>query len=751
MEKKILVVGGAGYVGSVLVPKLIQKGYHVKVFDNFWFWKSPPEYVEKLGLKDNPYLITIKGDLRISEDVRKAVDGMDTVIQLACISNDPSSDLDPRFTDSINHEGNITIIDEAKKAGIKKFIYASSSSVYGIKEEPNVTEEMELEPLTQYSRLKIEIEKHLLNSLDDNFKGVIIRPSTVCGYSPRQRLDLVVNILTNFAVNKRKIKVFGGEQLRPNIHIDDMTDLYVKLVEEDVDKINGKIYNAGWDNLKVIEIAQLVRDVVGNVEVEIVPTDDNRSYHVSSEKIKNELGFVAKKTVKDAIFDLKEAFERGEIPDIDDIRYYNIKLVKKLLNIDDPASPPPVQIQQKSHQDHSQPPSLKSMTEEEPKEEPAIPTPDHPPQQEPEEKEQEQEEHTVFIEDKKKTFKEESIKEEPKESNKEKEVIAKKAVVTGGAGFIGSHMVELLLKEGFKVIAIDDFSNGQVDNVELFRGNSNYQFERIDISKEFDDNLFLDTDYVFHMAALADIVPSIEEPFAYHQANVTATVRVLEACRKHGIKKFVYSASSSCYGIPDTYPTLESAEIRPEYPYAFTKHIGEMYVLFWCKLYGIPAVSLRYFNVFGTRARTNNTYGAVFKVFLKQKLENKPLTIVGDGTQTRDFTYVTDITRANLMAAQSKIQGKAINIGTGQPQSVNYLARLIGGPTVKIPKRPGEPFSTHASTSKAKELLQWEPKVSFEDGVKVMLENIDYWKDAPLWDKDSINKVTESWFKYLKK
>ena len=327
----------------------------------------------------------------------------------------------------------------------------------------------------------------------------------------------------------------------------------------------------------------------------------------------------------------------------------------------------------------------------------------------------------------------------------------KKAIVTGGAGFIGSHMVELLLQSRYEVIVLDDLSNGQLDNVALFKNNPNYRFYQINIAQPFDDSLFKDVDYVFHMAALADIVPSIEEPVKYHEANVTGTVRVLEACRKHNIQKIVYSASNSCYGIPDSYPTLETAPIRPEYPYAFTKYMAEQYLLFWGKIYRIPVISLRYFNVFGPRARTNNTYGAVFKVFLSQKLHGKPLTIVGDGTQTRDFTYVTDVVRANLLAAESNLNGEIINIATGKPQSINYLAQLIGGPTVNIPQRPGEPKSTHADVTKAKQLLKWEAQVPFEQGVKVMLDNIEYWQKAPVWDKESIEKATKVWFKYLSK
>jgi UDP-glucose 4-epimerase len=327
----------------------------------------------------------------------------------------------------------------------------------------------------------------------------------------------------------------------------------------------------------------------------------------------------------------------------------------------------------------------------------------------------------------------------------------KKAIVTGGAGFIGSHVVELLLKNNYKVLVIDDLSNGNIENANIFKDNPNYEFFKIDISKDFDDSIFKDCDYVFHLAALADIVPSVTNPKRYHEVNVTGTINVLEACRKHNVKKIIYSASSSCYGIPEKYPTPETAEIRPEYPYALTKYIGESYVMFWNKLYKIPAVSLRYFNVYGTRARNNNTYGAVFKVFLKQKLENKQLTIVGDGNQTRDFTYVSDVARANLLAAESDVNGEMINIGSGKPNSINYLASLISDKFFYMPKRPGEPDSTHSDITKARKLLKWEPRVSFEEGVKIMLENIEYWRESPLWTPEKIEKETEAWFKYLEK
>jgi UDP-glucose 4-epimerase len=329
--------------------------------------------------------------------------------------------------------------------------------------------------------------------------------------------------------------------------------------------------------------------------------------------------------------------------------------------------------------------------------------------------------------------------------------MAKKAIVTGGAGFIGSHMVELLLNEGYKVISIDDMSNGQIDNVEIFKNNKNYEFKKIDISTDFDYSIFKNTKYVFHMAALADIVPSIEKPTRYYESNVTGTLKIMEACRKNKVEKVIYSASSACYGIPDIYPTPETADIRPQYPYALTKHLGEEIALHWNRVYKIPVISLRYFNAYGTRARTNDTYGAVFKVFLKQKLAGKPLTIVGDGTQTRDFLYVTDVAKANLIAAESDIDSEIFNVGAGNPQSINYLAKLIGGEIVNIPKRPGEPDSTHADITKIKKMLKWKPTISFEKGVQIMLDNIDYWKDAPLWTVESIEKATKNWFKYLSK
>lgn len=335
MAGHVLVTGGAGYVGSALVPELVRQGYTVTVFDTFWFWNSPQEYLQATGLETSANVHLVQGDLRSKEDLAKALKGADSVIHLACISNDPSSELDHVFTHDVNYTGSVLLIDMAKRAGVRRFIYASSSSVYGIKKEPNVTEDLPLEPLTQYSRLKVEIEHYLLYKLDElnagSFHGVIIRPSTVCGYSPRQRLDVVVNILTSSAVNTGKIKVLGGDQLRPNIHIKDMVRAYLLLLQAPVEKINKKVYNAGYENLKVIEIAKLVQSVVGNVGMDVQETNDPRSYHVCSDKIKNELGFSTKHTVREAILELKEAFDKQLIYP-DDERWYNMKRMKHLLD-----------------------------------------------------------------------------------------------------------------------------------------------------------------------------------------------------------------------------------------------------------------------------------------------------------------------------------------------------------------------------------------------------------------------------------
>lgn len=326
-----------------------------------------------------------------------------------------------------------------------------------------------------------------------------------------------------------------------------------------------------------------------------------------------------------------------------------------------------------------------------------------------------------------------------------------KAVVTGGAGFIGSHMVDLLIKENFEVTVIDNLANGRIENINT---NSKVKFIHADISDyniNFDE-YFEDVDYVFHFAAMADIVPSINNPLLYHKSNVDGTINILEASKKSkNLKKFVYAASSSCYGIPEVYPTPEISPIKPEYPYAHTKRIGEEYVLHWGQIYKIPVVSMRFFNVYGPRHRTSGTYGAVFGVFLAQLLNNKPLTIVGDGEQTRDFTFVTDVVDACYTAAKSSISNEIFNVGSDNTYSINYLVELLGGEKVYIPKRPGEPDCTFADITKIKELLNWYPKVSFEDGVKIMLENIEMWREAPIWNETSIQAATKDWFKYLGK
>ena len=326
-----------------------------------------------------------------------------------------------------------------------------------------------------------------------------------------------------------------------------------------------------------------------------------------------------------------------------------------------------------------------------------------------------------------------------------------KAIVTGGCGFIGSHITEQLLHEGHEVIVIDNCSTGREENVKHLKDNSKLKVVIEDICNYVAiEPLFEGVDWVFHMAALADIVPSIQMPQKYFHSNVDGTFCVLQAARKANVKKFLYTASSSCYGIPDRYPTDENAEIRPQYPYALTKRMGEELALHWCQVYGLPVVALRLFNVYGTRSRTSGTYGAVFGVFLGQKLAGQPFTVVGDGTQTRDFTYVTDVANAFITAAKSDVTGEIFNIGSGHTYSVNRLTELLEGEVVHIPKRPGEPDCTYADITKARELLQWEPRITLEQGVEIILENIDYWRNAPVWTPENIEEATEDWFKYLK-
>jgi UDP-glucose 4-epimerase len=323
-----------------------------------------------------------------------------------------------------------------------------------------------------------------------------------------------------------------------------------------------------------------------------------------------------------------------------------------------------------------------------------------------------------------------------------------KVIVTGGCGFIGSHMVDRLLQEGHEVTVIDNMSTGRRSNLDHIK--DQVEIIEADIGKVGTwMSTFQDKDWVIHLAALADIVPSIQNPRSYYEANVDGTFNVLEASNKANIKRFAYAASSSCYGIPDEYPTKESAAIRPEYPYALTKRLGEELILHWTKVYKLPAVCLRLFNVYGPRSRTSGTYGAVFGVFLAQKLANKPFTVVGNGTQTRDFTYVTDVADAFYTAVSGQEVNKVYNVGSGETVSVNRLIELLEGKVTHIPKRPGEPDCTFADISKIKRELGWNPKVKIEDGVSEMLKHIDYWRDAPVWDPESIAKETTDWFKYL--
>ena len=322
------------------------------------------------------------------------------------------------------------------------------------------------------------------------------------------------------------------------------------------------------------------------------------------------------------------------------------------------------------------------------------------------------------------------------------------ALVTGGAGFIGSHLVDELLNRGCQVTVIDNFSTGRrnnlgrsIDKLKIVEGNVGEAGEWM---KEFSD-----VSWVFHLAALADIVPSIKDPDAYFRSNVSGTFNVVQASTKFQVDRFIYAASSSSYGISDQVPTTETAKICPQYPYALTKHMGEEIVMHWGKVYGLKSLSLRFFNVYGPRARTSGTYGAVFGVFLAQKLANKPFTVVGDGEQTRDFTYVSDVVRALICAAESDRSQRAYNVGSGATVSVNRLVELLGGEKVHIPKRPGEPDCTFADISRIRSELGWSSRVALEEGVSRLLRDIEYWREAPVWTPDTIAGATKEWFQLL--
>ena len=323
-------------------------------------------------------------------------------------------------------------------------------------------------------------------------------------------------------------------------------------------------------------------------------------------------------------------------------------------------------------------------------------------------------------------------------------------LVTGGCGFIGSHLVDRLLQDGHYVKVIDNLGGGDVENLLHHKNNKALKIVEADAADaKIIKKLAKGVNWVFHLAALADIIPSIEDPLIYHNSNVTSTVAALEASREAGVDKFVYAASSTCYGIPEIFPTPEHSPIKPMYPYALTKYLGEKYVNHWHQTYNISTVSMRLFNVYGPRSKKSGSYGSVMGVFLAQLLAGQPLTVVGDGTQTRDFVYVSDVTDAFVMAANADVSGEVFNVGSGNTYSVNRLVQLLGGKSVNIPKRPGEPDCTFADISKIIQELGWKPKVPLEEGINIMLNNIETWHTAPVWTPDTIAEATKGWFSNL--
>lgn len=326
----------------------------------------------------------------------------------------------------------------------------------------------------------------------------------------------------------------------------------------------------------------------------------------------------------------------------------------------------------------------------------------------------------------------------------------RKCLVTGGAGFIGSHLVDRLVQEKNKVIVLDNLVTGNLKN--LLRVKKKIKFINIDVSKyskKF-EKLFKNVDHVYHLAALADIVPSINDPKKYFDTNVNGTMNVLNASKKNKVKKLIFAASSSCYGIPKNYPINENAKINVKYPYALTKYLAEELILHWGQVYKMKNISLRFFNTYGPRSRTTGAYGAVFGVFLAQKINNKPLTIVGDGNQTRDFLYVTDLIEAIISVSKKINKSDIFNVASGLETRVNKIANIIGGPKVHIPKRPGEPMRLKADIKKIKRATGWSPKIKIKQGVEIMLKNINDWSDAPIWTKKKIKKETKNWFRYLR-
>jgi UDP-glucose 4-epimerase len=328
-----------------------------------------------------------------------------------------------------------------------------------------------------------------------------------------------------------------------------------------------------------------------------------------------------------------------------------------------------------------------------------------------------------------------------------------KILITGAAGFIGSHLVDFFLKKKKikSITGIDNLEDGSLKNLKEANKSTKFKFYKANLCNlKSVQKLFKNIDYVFHLAAYSDVVPSINHPRDYMYNNIVSTLNVLSCMKKYKIKKIIFAASSSCYGIPKTYPTKESEKIDCKYPYSKSKNICEDIIIHWSKIYKFRYISLRLFNVYGVRSRTNSAYGAALGVFLKQKLSRKPFTIVGNGNQKRDFIYVTDVCKAFYKSLNKNVSNKIFNIGSGKPKSINYLISLIKGEKIFIKKRPGEPFITHANISKAKKYLNWRPLISLEDGIKIVLDDILYWKKAPLWDKKKIYSATKEWFRYLK-
>jgi len=325
-----------------------------------------------------------------------------------------------------------------------------------------------------------------------------------------------------------------------------------------------------------------------------------------------------------------------------------------------------------------------------------------------------------------------------------------RCIVTGASGFIGSHLVDALLADGHEVLGIDDLSTGRLKNLDAACSRAGFRFlEKNICSASRTDLPFAECDWFFHLAGRADLVPSIVNPEDYFRVNVEGTFRALQLARELGVKRFLYAASSTCYGIPDVYPTPETAPCKPEHPYALTKLMGEEMVMHWHRVYQLPTLSLRLFNVYGPRSRTTGAYGAVFGVFLRQKLAGVPFTVVGDGSQTRDFTFVSDVASAFLAAAKSSAQGEIFNVGSGHSYAVNRLVELLGGDKEFIPRRPGEPDCTFADTQKIISRIGWAPSIPLEEGVARMMAVIDDWRDAPLWNQSTIAEATADWFKHL--